>query len=153
MNGTEYLGSGADIDVVTDRRDASPIETNRHLLKYEAIAANPRIGVNYDAVWVGYQKAPAYVRVEGNICARDSRPKPVSKNRPLSAYPYKDARSLLIVPYASDQEPTGIPGAARGAFARPVRRSDVMHGFGMRHCSSTTIQAETGGLGFFRPHA
>ncbi len=86
MNGAEYLGSSADINMVADGRDASAIVANCYLLEYQAIATNLRIGVDHDAVRMRYQKASAYLHVEGNICTRDSRPKPMPKNCPLSAY-------------------------------------------------------------------
>ena len=78
-NRPQYLCSRSNVDMAVDYRDAwIKASSNSYLLKNEAIDTNSCIGMNYDAVWMGDEKASPNVAIQRDLRPSDNAPKIVA---------------------------------------------------------------------------
>lgn len=117
-------GSGADIDVAADLRNATSIAcSDSNLLKNQTFHADAGFGMNDDAVRMRDEQAAAYAAGQRDIGAGDHAPKAMAQNK-IFAQEDRHGTSfgapMLIAPDGLEQLATGIPEPPR-LLTSPIR--------------------------------
>jgi hypothetical protein len=123
-DGPENSCPGPDVDVASDFRLAlSTVRSDGHLLKYQTIHPDPRLGMDHDPIRVRDEQAPADTAAQRYVSPRHDAPEAMAQDKPL-ARQNRDwsplAPPMLVASDSSQKLSAGIPKATR-SLARPVR--------------------------------